>query len=162
MCHRGRVEHRLRSVEINGVAHVALTASNWDRCRPLYETLLPFLGLKCVFSGENSIYYVGGRTAVGVGRCDHEHAEERFMQGGVGLHHICFRCRSCDDVDRVYNFLTEQDVTIIRKPQVGPWAPGYYSFLFEDPAGIRIEFNHVPGRGLLAEGAVFDPAADYR
>ena len=28
----------------------------------------------------------------------------------------------------------------------------YYSVLFEDPDGIRIEFNHVPGSGLLVDG----------
>ena len=29
------------------------------------------------------------------------------------------------------------------------FAPGYYSLLFEDPDGIRVEVNHVPGRGHL-------------
>lgn len=32
---------------------------------------------------------------------------------------------------------------------LGPWAPGYKSVLFEDPDGIRIEFNYVAGKGLL-------------
>ena|SRR5689334_3695439 len=149
-------------IEINGVAHVVLALSNWERCRPFYEALLPFLGLKLVFSGENGLYYVGGRTAVGVGPCASEHAEKRFVQGGVGLHHVCFRCRSREDVDRTYRFLLEWDVTIVRKPEIGPWAPGYYSVLFEDPAGVRIELNHVPGQGVLAEGVFFDPATDYR
>ena len=39
-------------IEINGVAHIALTVSNWDRSRPFYEALLSLLGSKCVFSGE--------------------------------------------------------------------------------------------------------------
>jgi hypothetical protein len=30
--------------------------------------------------------------------------------------------------------------------------PGYYSVLFEDPDGTRLEINHVPGKGLLAPG----------
>jgi hypothetical protein len=30
--------------------------------------------------------------------------------------------------------------------------PGYYAVLFEDPDGIRLEVNHVPGRGLLEPG----------
>ena len=34
-------------------------------------------------------------------------------------------------------------------PKDDPWAPGYYSVLFEDPDGIRLEVNHIPGRGLL-------------
>jgi catechol 2,3-dioxygenase-like lactoylglutathione lyase family enzyme len=149
-------------IEINGVAHVALTVSVWERCRPFYEKLLPFLGLQRVFSGEDSIYYVGGRTAVGVGRCDPAHAGERFAQGGVGLHHICFRAKSREDVDKVHAFLKEQGARIVRPPEEGPWAPGYYSLLFEDPAGLRIEINHVPGKGVLADGARFDAAGDFR
>ena len=35
-------------------------------------------------------------------------------------------------------------------PREDRWAPGYYSLLFEDPDGIRLELNHVPGKGLLA------------
>ena len=149
-------------IEINGVAHVALTVSAWETCRPFYETLLPFLGLKRVFSGEDSLYYVGGRTGVGVGRCAPAHAGERFAQGGVGLHHICFRAKSREDVDKVHLFLKERGARIVRPPEEGPWAPGYYSLLFEDPAGLRIEINHVPGKGVLAEGARFDAAGDYR
>ena len=38
---------------------------------------------------------------------------------------------------------------IIRAPREDQWAPGYYSILFEDPDGIRLELNHVPGKGLL-------------
>ena len=40
---------------------------------------------------------------------------------------------------------------IIRAPREDSWAPGYYSVLFEDPDGIRLEINHVPGRGLLKD-----------
>jgi hypothetical protein len=37
---------------------------------------------------------------------------------------------------------------IVHPPEEGPgFAPGYYSVLFEDPDGIRVEVNHVPGRG---------------
>jgi catechol 2,3-dioxygenase-like lactoylglutathione lyase family enzyme len=148
-------------IEINGVAHVILTVSEWERCRPFYEKLLTFMGLTRVFGGNDSIYYVGGRTAVGVGRCDAERASRRFVQGSVGLHHVCFRCRSREDVDKVYEFLLTEDATIIHAPEPGPWAPGYYSVLFEDPAGLRIELNHVPGKGVLADDAQFNPAGDY-
>jgi catechol 2,3-dioxygenase-like lactoylglutathione lyase family enzyme len=149
-------------IEINGVAHLFLTVSDWDRCRAFYEMLLPFLGLKRVFAGEDNIYYVGGRTGVGVGRCDQKYAEQRFVQGGVGLHHICFRARTRGDIDSVYEYLRDQNTKIIHAPEDGPWAPGYYSILFEDPAGIRLEINHVPGRGVFEEGSSFNPAGDYR
>lgn len=149
-------------IEINGMAHVILSVSEWDRCRPFYEALLSFLGLKQVFSGADSIYYVGGRTALGVGRCDAKFEGERFVQGAVGLHHLCFRARSRDDIDKVYAFLREQQAKIVHAPEAGPWAPGYYSVLFEDPVGTRIEVNFVPGKGVLAEDVGFNPADDYR
>lgn len=149
-------------IEINGVAHIALTVSDWEKCRLFYEALLPYLGLERAFGGDDQIYYVGGRTALGVGRCDAAHAGERFVQGGVGLHHICFRCRSRADVDSVHAFLKGQNAKIVHSPEEGPWAPGYYSVLCEDPSGVRIEFNHVPGKGVLEPGQAFNPAEDYR
>ena len=148
-------------IEINGVAHIILAVSEWAKCRPFYEALLPFLGLKRVFSGQDGIYYVGGRTAVGVGRCDEQYTSHRFIQGSVGLHHICFRARSREDVDSAYGFLKEQSVKIIHPPEEGPWAPGYYSVLFEDPAGLRLEINNIPGKGVFGEGFSFNPAGDY-
>ena len=37
--------------------------------------------------------------------------------------------------------------------------PGYYySLPFLDPDEIRLEVNHVPGKGMFADGASFDPA----
>jgi catechol 2,3-dioxygenase-like lactoylglutathione lyase family enzyme len=148
-------------IDINGVAHIYLTVSNWQECRRFYEELLPFLGMKRVFSGEDNLYYVGGRTAVGIGRCDPAFANERFRQGNVGLHHICFRARSREDIESAYAFLASQNAKIIHPPEEGPWAPGYYSLLFEDPAGIRLEINHVPGKGVFDEGRSFNPAGDY-
>jgi catechol 2,3-dioxygenase-like lactoylglutathione lyase family enzyme len=148
-------------IEINGVAHVIISVSEWDRCRAFYGALLPYLGLQQVFDGENFIYYVGGRTAIGINRCDAQYASQHFIQGSVGLHHVCFRCRSRDDVDHVFSFLRTQNIKIVRPPGEGSWAPGYYSFLFEDPAGIRLEFNYVPGKGVLTEGVSFTPTG-YR
>jgi catechol 2,3-dioxygenase-like lactoylglutathione lyase family enzyme len=60
------------------------------------------------------------------------------------------RARERGDVDEVYAFLKTIGAKIVHPPEDGSWAPGYYSVLFEDPDGIRIEVNHVPGKGLLA------------
>lgn len=138
-------------MEINGIAHVMLTVSNFEACLPFYERLLPFLGLRPVFNTDGYLYCVGGRTAVGVMRADEANRGERFVQTRVGLHHVCFRARERADVDAVHMLLQEIGATIVHPPEDGPWAPGYYSLLFEDPDGIRLEINHVPGKGLLAD-----------
>jgi catechol 2,3-dioxygenase-like lactoylglutathione lyase family enzyme len=137
-------------MEINGVAHVILTVSNFEECYPFYEKLLTYLGMKPVMQGEQMLYCVGGRTAVGIMRCDDVYRSEKFQQRRVGLHHVCLRARERKDVDEIYAFLKTMNAKIAHPPEDGPWAPGYYSVLFEDPDGIRIEVNHVPGKGLLA------------
>jgi hypothetical protein len=57
--------------------------------------------------------------------------------------------------------LNEMDATIVRGSQEGTWAPGYYHVLFEDPDGIRLEVNFVPGAGVLADGTQFNPTTGY-
>jgi catechol 2,3-dioxygenase-like lactoylglutathione lyase family enzyme len=137
-------------MEINGIAHVFLTVSNFPACRPFYEKLLVFLGLTPVIQADEMLYCVGGRTAVGIVSAEARYRDERFAQLRVGLHHVCFRARSREDVDLVHAFLVEQGAKIVHEPEEGVWAPGYYSVLFEDPDGIRLEVNFVPGKGLLA------------
>lgn len=78
-----------------------------------------------------------------------------------GLDHLCFRARSREDVDELYPFVEEIGAELVRAPEQGPWAPGYYSVSFRDPEGIRLEVNHVPGKGVLAAGASFAAAPDH-
>ena len=148
-------------VEVNGMAHVILTVSQFEKSRAFYSDLLPFLGMTLVFDGADFCYHVGGRTAIGIQRCDEEFADERFVQGRVGLHHLCLRARSRADVDLAGAKAAELGATIVRGPEDGVWAPGYYYVLFEDPDGIRFEVNFVPGKGLLEAGVSLEPSQDY-
>ena len=87
--------------EMNGMAHVILTVSQWEKARAFYSELCPFLGMTKVYDGNNFLYHVGARTALGIQRPAPEHEGERFVQNRVGLHHLCFRARSNEDVDAV-------------------------------------------------------------
>ena len=149
------------TIEINGMAHVILTVSRFEVAREFYRKLLPEFGMKPVFDGDKLFYCVGARTAIGIEPCDPALAGERFVQQRVGLHHLCLRARSREDVDRSAALLKEMNATIVRGPQEGTWAPGYYYVLFEDPDGIRLEVNFVPGAGVLADGIQFNPATGY-
>jgi hypothetical protein len=55
-------------MEVNGIAHIFLTASNFERSLEFYRKLLPFLGMKPVIDSDTSFYCAGGRTAVGIQR----------------------------------------------------------------------------------------------
>ena len=147
-------------IEVNGMAHVILTVGRWDEARKFYSELLPFLGLKKVYDGNNFLYHVGGRTAVGIQRPAKEHEGERFVQNRVGLHHLCLRARTREDVDKVAAKLKSMGAFIDRGPIEGNWAPGYYFIVFEDPDGIRLEVNYIPGKGLLAQDPPLNPSSD--
>ncbi|HXJ33619.1 MAG TPA: VOC family protein [Candidatus Eisenbacteria bacterium] len=138
-------------MEINGIAHVMLTVSDFAVSKTFYIELLPYLGLRPVFDADGFLYCVGGRTAFGIQPADEKYRKERFVQSRVGLHHVCFRVRERSDVDALHAKLVELGAKIVHPPEEGQWAPGYYSVLFEDPDGIRLEANHVPGKGLLAQ-----------
>lgn len=136
-------------MEINGVAHTFITAGDFEASVAFYRQLLPFLGLRIVAESHDTFYCVGGRTGVGIRRPAPEHAGARFEQFRVGLHHICWRVRERAEIEEAYAFLVSIGATIVHPPQDDAYAPGYYSVLFEDPDGVRLELNHVPGRGVF-------------
>lgn len=140
--------------EINGIAHIQLTVSDIARSRAFYAPLLTAMGMVAVIDTATYYYGVGGRTAVAIAPAGHgstEGTSDGFDQRRVGLHHVCFRARSRDDVEALFAVAESIGATIVHGPQEDGYAPGYYSILFEDPDGIRIEVNHVPGRGLLEQ-----------
>jgi catechol 2,3-dioxygenase-like lactoylglutathione lyase family enzyme len=142
-------------MEINGIAHVMLTVRSVARSRPFYAALFEHMGLTRVIDSDEYLYYVGGRTAVGLRPAAPEHAESLFAQGRSGLHHVCFRARERADVDSTHALVRRLGATVLHPPQEDRWVPGYYSLLFEDPDGIRLEMNHVPGKGIF-DRAVLD------
>ena len=134
-------------VEVNGIAHIQLTAID-PASVPFWEKLCRFLEMKPLIQGDGIVYCIGSRTGILV-RVDAEARERgRFDQNRAGLHHLCFRARQREDVDAVHRFVAEElRGKIVHPAEDGPWAPGYYSVLFEDPDGVRVEVNHVPGKG---------------
>jgi catechol 2,3-dioxygenase-like lactoylglutathione lyase family enzyme len=139
-------------VQLNGIAHLYITVADYDACLPFYEKLLPFFDMRCLVRTDSLYYCVGSRTGIGIRRAEPPHRETPFDQGRAGLHHLCFRARSREDVDRIFEFVAEIGARIVHPPQEDDWAPGYYSLLFEDPGGTRLEVNHVPGKGWLDGG----------
>lgn len=164
--------------DITGMAHLMICLADWQQSAAFYRALLGSdeggLGFTCVADTERGhgttyenqpfLYFVGGKTAIGFHAADAEpepaaaNSDDsgtllRWRQGRAGLHHWCLRARSRDAVDRVAALfdrtLRGLGGKMIRRPEFGPWAAGYYSVLFEDPEGMRVEVNFVPGKGLL-------------
>ena len=136
-------------MQLNGIAHVYLTVRDFDVCLPFYEKLLEFFEMRCLVETDDLYYCVGSRTGVGIRRASNQHQGTSFDPTRSGLHHLCFRARSREDVDRIHDFVTRLGARVVHPPREDDWAPGYYSVLFEDPDGMRLEVNFVPGKGNL-------------
>ena len=137
------------SVELNGIAHIQLTVVD-PACVPFWEKLCHFFQMKTLISGDGIVYCIGSRTGVLVRADDEAKGRGAFDQRRSGLHHVCFRARGREDVDAVHRFLVDElGARIVHPPEDAEFAPGYYSVLFEDPDGIRVEVNYVPGKGHL-------------
>lgn len=135
----------------NGIAHIQLTVRDVAASRPFYFKLLhETFGMPIQYDVPGQVFYcIGGRTGIVIRPAAPEHRDTAFEQTRIGLHHFCFRLRSREDVDELHAAMRDFGAKILRAPEVGPWAPGYYSVLFEDPDGIRIEGVFIPGSGNL-------------
>ncbi len=149
------------AVELNSIAHIQLTVNDPERCIPFWEKLCHFLSMQTLIKGDGIVYCIGSRTGILVRGAPAEQRNTPFDQDRAGLHHFCFRARSREDVEAIHEFVVEElGATMVRGPEEGPWAPGYYSILFEDPDGIRVEVNHVPGRGHFDAGGRLGPGGE--
>jgi catechol 2,3-dioxygenase-like lactoylglutathione lyase family enzyme len=147
------------TVEINGIAHIQISVNDFARAAPFWEKLCHFLGMKTLIRGADTVYCIGGRTGVLVRPASAQNRATPFDQNRVGLHHFCFRARSREDVDAIHRFAVDElGARIVHPPEEGGhFAPGYYSVLFEDPDGIRVEANHVPGKGHFGDAGRLGP-----
>lgn len=146
------------SVEVNGIAHIQLTV-NKPESLEFWEQLCHFLEMKTLIKGKDVRYCIGSRTGILVRLAPVGKRDQLFDQDRCGLHHLCFRARRREDVDVIYDFATSAlDARIVHPPEAGDhFAPGYYSLLFEDPDGIRVEVNFVPGKGHFGSSGRLGP-----
>lgn len=146
------------SIALNGIAHIQLTVNDPARCLPFWEKLCHFFGMETLIRNDDTLYCIGSRTGILVQSAPADRNGGPFDQLRAGLHHFCFRARSRDDVEAAASFVEEIGAKVIHPAEDGShFAPGYYSVLFEDPDGIRVEVNYVPGKGHFGAGGRLGP-----
>lgn len=136
-------------MQLNGIAHIQFSVRDMKKSRAFWAPLLEFFEMQILIDSETYFYCIGSRTGIALSPVDPEFKDEVFNQRRAGIHHLCLRAREREQIDEIHDFVTKLGASIVHEPREDGFAPGYYSLLFEDPDGIRIEVNHVPGRGHL-------------
>jgi catechol 2,3-dioxygenase-like lactoylglutathione lyase family enzyme len=138
-------------MQLNGIAHIQLTVNDVSVSKPFWKPLLDLFEMKTLIDTDTYYYAIGSRTGIAISEAEGD-VKGPFQQRRVGLHHVCLRARERAQIDEIHEFvLGLPGATVVHGPREDGFAPGYYSVLFEDPDGIRVEVNFVPGRGHLTE-----------
>ena len=130
--------------------HIQITVRDMTVAVPFYDRLLPILG----FSPEKRTSAVIREHEFHVVEYSHPRlafaitSPRSVFQGEVvhrrrpgSLHHIAFRARSRDEVDRLHREVEAIGALIVAPPREYPeYTPaGYYAFFFKDLEGIKYE-----------------------
>ena len=138
-------------MQLNGIAHIQLTVNDVARSREFWKPLLDLFEMMPLIDTDTYYYAIGSRTGIAISGAEDD-LKGRFQQRRVGLHHICLRARERAQIDEIHEFVQGlPGATVVHGPREDGFAPGYYSVLFEDPDGIRVEANFVPGKGHLVD-----------
>jgi len=142
-------------MEFAGFGHINLTVSDYDACVRFYDRVMRHLGMRPYFDFpqfsrawfvDEYMFVIGHAAPAG----------DRFSQWRTGLHHLSFRARSRAEVDSFHALLKEIGAKVVHGAEEGPFWPGYYSVLCEDPDGTRIEMNYIPREGWDAVAKAAD------
>lgn len=139
-------------------SHLDITVSDLERSVEFYQRVLERLGYRgmdevgagapCwgIADAAGSCFTIALKGAA---------PGKRFVKHdryAPGLHHFAFHVDSREDVDQFYEFLLGLGATILDRPALYDYTPGYYAVFFADPDGIKLEVVFEPqlrGQGAL-------------
>lgn len=117
------------------LGHVRIAVSDFEKSRVFYAALFDKLGFQQV-SPKGWV----GPEGLGIWILQAAHPEHRYIFEAPGLHHLCLKVRSKEDVDEIHQFLKANEIEIVASPQAYPqYTPDYYAVFFSDPDGIELE-----------------------
>jgi catechol 2,3-dioxygenase-like lactoylglutathione lyase family enzyme len=127
-------------VTFAGFDHIDLRVRDLAAARPLYDELLPALGLIERLETVDSVEYYEPRHVPVRPR--------RFFGLNLDPGHvpnanrIAFTAESAADVDRLAGLVRSAGARIIEGPEILDSADAYYAVFFEDASGNRLEIAY--------------------
>lgn len=131
-------------IETLGIDHITLTVNDLERSVPFYDKVLGALGFRRI-PGDNFVSWENEYMNIDMVAAAPEEKGVAFNRYRVGLHHLAFKAKQKEDVDRLYQFLVNEGIAILDSPAAYPqYASNYYAVFFADPDGMKLECVHFP------------------
>jgi catechol 2,3-dioxygenase-like lactoylglutathione lyase family enzyme len=126
------------SIEVGAVDHVYVAVSDIARAEAFYDGVMRLLGFKkgtAPIAGERHLHYFNPVTQYTIRPAKRAVPHDPYAPG---LHHVCFRVASREQVDEAAAGLRALGVAATA-PALHPSTPPTTATFFEDPDGIRLE-----------------------
>ncbi|MEO1211522.1 MAG: VOC family protein [Cyanobacteria bacterium J06638_20] len=129
---------------LGAVMHLALRVSDRPRSEVFYDWLLTALGYTCVAQTDRyTMWWSAQAGAITLSDADPIKTATDQLPG---LHHFALAAESSEQVDRIYQRLQVIGAQILHPPKsIENSSMAYYSVLFTDPDGLRLELVYMPG-----------------
>lgn len=138
------------------IDHIQITVKDIAAAEAFYDKLMPLLGFDL---SQKSKGYVSAHEFQVVEYCHPSlifginSPREAFKEASVhrrkpgSLHHLAFKAKSREEVDRLYLKIKETGAQIVDPPKFYPQhGESYYALFFKDPDGIKYEIVHEASR----------------
>ncbi len=120
------------------LGHVKLSVSDFKKSYSFYVDLFTQLGFTQISYKDNKAGWVtlGG---FGIWISQAVIKEPTYIFSAPGIHHLCIKARSREEVDSVYEWI-KNTTQVFNLPQAYPqYTSKYYAVFFSDLDGIKLE-----------------------
>ena len=129
--------------EVIGIDHIYIAVSDLARSESFYDrVLLETLGFRksrFALGGEPHVQYFHRHFGYVLRPCRSQAKHDAYAPG---MHHLCLRVESAEEVVYVANRLRSQGVEASEAKRYSEYAPDYMATFFTDPDGIRLEVTN--------------------
>jgi glyoxylase I family protein len=131
------------SIEVIGIDHIYVTASDLNRSEKFYDGVMSILGFrKNIFTNEADPHIQYYNRHFGFVLRPAHNTRSAHDPLSPGLHHFCFRVEDAKAVDEIAKQFCQAGIAC-SSPQLYPeYAPDYFAIFFSDPDGIRLEVTN--------------------
>src|SRR5690348_13880244 len=131
-----------RAVEVIGFDHIYIAVSDLATSEAFYDRVflnLDFRKNKFAINGDPHVQYYNRHFGYVLRPARTQRPTDSYAPG---LHHLCLRVDSAEDVKRAAALLRKSGV-LASEPQVYPeYASDYIATFFSDPDGLRLEITN--------------------
>jgi catechol 2,3-dioxygenase-like lactoylglutathione lyase family enzyme len=128
--------------DVIGIDHIYITVSDLHRSEQFYDVVMNILGFRksrFQLGGEDHIQYYNRNFGYVLRPARTLNLHNPYTPG---LHHLCLRVESENDVQESASTLKARGITVSEPRHYSEYAPDYFAVFFSDPDGIRLEITN--------------------